>query len=304
MAHRIDLHIHSCYSEDGDYSIDYIFELAKKIGLRAISITDHDSIESIPDAVIASKKYGIEYIPGVELTTIYEDGSQQHLLGYYIHDNPQLNTTLKKIGQFRWEIAKRRIEKLREIGFSMNEDNVWEKANSRPPTATAIMLEVFENPENRNDKRLREYFEGEKSDNRLMFFYREYLAENMPAYVPFISIPIKEGIDVIKASGGIPVLAHPKFVNGEEHLKKIANMGIIGIEAISSYHSKEEIQYFKNFAHEYNLIITAGSDFHGPTSKPKVALGGIEGNDYSLLEELKKLYKNNKLSWHNILGRV
>ncbi len=289
MAHRIDLHIHSCYSEDGDYSVDDIFELASKIGLSAISITDHDSIESIPDALDASKLYGIEYIPGVEITTIYEDESQQHILGYYIHDNPQLNETLKKIGQFRWEIAKRRIKKLREIGFSMNEDNVWQKANNRPPTATAIMLEVFENPENRKDARLHDYFEGKKSDNRLMFFYREYLAENMPAYVPFISIPTQEGIDIIKASGGIPVLAHPKFVNGEKHLQKIASMGIMGIEAISSYHTKAEIDYFFNFAKKHNLVITAGSDFHGPTSKPKVALGGIEGNDYRLLEELKKL---------------
>ncbi|MEJ5361244.1 MAG: PHP domain-containing protein [Spirochaetota bacterium] len=294
MAHSIDLHIHSCYSEDGDYTVDIIFELAKNTGLSAISITDHDSIESIPDALNASKIYGVEYIPGVELTTIYEDGSQQHILGYYIHDNPHLNATLKRIGQFRWEIAKRRINKLREIGFAMNEDNVWKKANNRPPTGTAIMLEVFENPENQNDVRLKEYFEGKKSDNRLMFFYREYLAENMPAYVPFISIPTQEGIDVIKASGGIPVLAHPKFVNGEEHLQKIASMGIMGIEAISSYHTKQEIEYFKEFAVKHSLVITAGSDFHGPTSKPKVVLGGIEGNEYYLLEELKKLHNKHK----------
>lgn len=291
MAHRIDLHIHSHYSEDGDYSVDYLFELAAKKGLSAISITDHDSIESIPDALNASKIHGVEYIPGIELTTIYDDGSQQHILGYYIHENPQLNATLKQIGQFRWEIAKKRIKKLQEIGFSMNEDNVWQKANNRPPTATAIMLEVFENPENRNDKRLHEYFEGKKSDNRLMFFYREYLSENMPAYVPFISIPTKEGIDVIKSSGGIPVLAHPKFVNGEEHLRNIVSMGIMGIEAISSYHNEHEIAFFMEFAVQHNLVITAGSDFHGPTSKPKVSLGGIEGNDYRLLEELKKLHK-------------
>ncbi len=289
MAHRIDLHIHSHYSEDGDYSVDYIFELAKKLQLCALSITDHDSIESIPDAALSAEKYGIEYVPGVELTTIYEDGSQQHILGYYIQDNPQLNATLKRIGQFRWEIAKRRIGKLREIGFSMNEDNVWKKANNRPPTGTAIMLEVFENPANRNDIRLQEYYEGKKADNKLMFFYREYLAENMPAYVPFISIPTHEGIEVIKASGGIPVLAHPKFVNGEEHLQKIVSMGIMGIEAISSYHTKEEIVKFEEFAKKHNLVITAGSDFHGPTSKPKVILGGIEGNGYLLLEELKKL---------------
>ncbi|MDH7552301.1 MAG: PHP domain-containing protein [Spirochaetota bacterium] len=290
MAYRIDLHIHSHYSEDGDYSVDYLFELAAKKGLSAISITDHDSIESIPDALKASNIYGVEYIPGVELTTIYDDGSQQHILGYYIHDNPQLNATLKQIGLFRWEIAKKRIKKLQEIGFSMNEDNVWQKANNRPPTATAIMLEVFENPENRNDKRLQEYFEGKKSDNRLMFFYREYLSENMTAYVPFKSIPTKEGIDVITSSGGIPVLAHPKFVNGEEHLRNIVSMGIMGIEAISSYHTKQEIAFFQEFAATHNLIVTAGSDFHGPTSKPKVSLGGIEGNDYRLLEELKKLH--------------
>jgi len=287
---QIDLHIHSHYSEDGDYSVDYIFELAKTIGLSAISITDHDSIDSIPDALESSKKYGIEFIPGVEITTIYEDGSQQHILGYFINSSATLHATLKRIGQYRWKIAKKRIQKLREIGFTMDEENVWKKANNRPPTATAIMLELFENPINRNDKRLKDYFEGEKADNRLMFFYREYLSEYKPAYVPFISISTQEGIDIIKASGGIPVLAHPKFVNGQKHLLNIAQMGIAGIEAISSYHTKDEIMFFKEFARKNNLIITAGSDFHGPTSKPKVQLGGIEGNDYSLLEELKRIH--------------
>jgi predicted metal-dependent phosphoesterase TrpH len=295
MTYRyIDLHIHSQYSEDGDYSVDHIFQMAKTIGLSAISITDHDAIDAIPEGIVCSEKYNIEFIPGIELTTIYEDGSQQHILGYFINNAPVLNAIVKKIGNYRHEIAKKRIQKLRDIGFAMNEKNVWRKANNRPPTATAIMLEVFENPQNRNDKRLEEYFNGKKSDNKLMYFYREYLAEHMPAYVPFISISTHEGIEVVKATGGVPVLAHPKFVKGEEHLKKIAVMGIAGIEAISSYHTKEDIDYFIRFAADHNLIITAGSDFHGPTSKPKVILGGIQGNDYRLLDELKKYRERSK----------
>ncbi|HSV96888.1 MAG TPA: PHP domain-containing protein [Spirochaetota bacterium] len=286
----IDLHMHSRYSEDGDHSVDELFSIARAAGLHAISITDHDSLESIADCADASERYGVEYAPGVEVTTVFPvDGSQQHILGYYIDEtNERLNSALEKIHACRVTVAKNRIKALHAIGFALDEDWVWKIAEGRAPTATAIMRAVLENWNNASDPRLDDYITGDKADNRLFHFYREYLLEGKPAYVPFESISTAEGIEAIKSAGGVPVLAHPKFVREKEWLDIIREYGILGIEAVSSYHEPEDIEFYLSYARKTGLLVTAGSDFHGPTTKPRVAMGGIEGNDYRLLEELRK----------------
>lgn len=286
----IDLHMHSRYSEDGDYSVDELFTIAAAAGLSAISVTDHDSIESIADCPSASARAGVEYVPGIELTTVFPvDGSQQHILGYYIDPEAGgLDLILKKIHGHRVNVAAERMKALQAIDFAVDEGRVWELAAGRAPTATAITRGVLENPDNAADPRLAEYFHGAKSDNRLFHFYREFLLEGRPAYVPFESISASEGVEAIKNAGGVPVLAHPKFAKKREWLDIIRTYGILGIEAVSSYHGPEDIAFYLEYARRTGLLVTAGSDFHGPTTKPRVAMGGITGNDYRLLEELRK----------------
>ncbi|MGV7929424.1 MAG: PHP domain-containing protein [Spirochaetota bacterium] len=286
----IDLHTHSRFSEDGDHPVDELFSIARAAGLSAISVTDHDSIESIADCALASKRHGVEYVPGVEITTVFPiDGSQQHILGYYIDGTgSRLVPVLDKIHNCRISVAKNRMKALRAMGFTLDEDRVWEIAEGRAPTATAITRAVLENERNATDPRLVEYFTGDKADNRLFHFYREFLLEGKPAHVPFESISTAEGIAAIKSAGGIPVLAHPRFVREKEWLDVIRGYGIQGIEAISSYHKPDDIAFYLSYADETGLMVTAGSDFHGPTTKPRVAMGGIEGNDYRLLEILRK----------------
>lgn len=290
MSKPIDLHIHSDFSEDADLSVDAIFQLATDLRISAISITDHDSLEAIPVARSICDTYRIEYIPGVELTTVFSfDGSQQHVLGYFIDENDaELRSVLEKIYRFRYGIARKRIEALKRIHFALDDDRIWQLTAQRPPTATSIMLEVFNNEKNAGDMRLKDYFHGKKRENRLSNFFREFLTADGAAYVPFESISLEEGIDVIRKAGGIPVLAHPIFVKRREWLDTIADYGIEGIEAITTYHEKEDTLFFLAFARRRSLLITAGSDFHGPTSKPRVKLGGIEGNDYTYLSLLKK----------------
>ena len=221
MKKLIDLHIHSNLSEDGDLSVEEIFRQAIDLSLSAISITDHDSIESISIAKAINREIDIEYIPGVEITTVFsEDGSQQHILGYFIDErNTDLQSVLKRIYNFRVSIAKKRIDALKNIGFELDDGRIWEMAGTRAPTATSIMSEIFNNKKNMPDKRLKAYFHGEKSRNRLPIFYKEYLTEEQPAYVPFESIPVIDGISVIKKAGGIPILAHPIFVKKNEMAK-------------------------------------------------------------------------------------
>jgi len=286
----IDLHIHSTFSEDGELSIQEILELAVARGISAIAVTDHDSVRSIPVARDLAQGYGVEHVPGVEVTTVLnDDGSQQHILGYYVDENNrELLEALERISAFRIEIAKERMAALKNAGFSLDEDMVWELAAGRAPTAASIMRAVLENPENESDPRMDSYYRGTRKDNQLPNFYREYLSEGGAAYVPFKSIGVAEGIEVIRKAGGVPILAHPVFAKKETFLDHMVDMGIAGLEAISTYHTPEQVEYYTTYADSRELLVTAGSDYHGPVSKPKVQLGGIEGNSYDLLEKIKK----------------
>lgn len=296
MTRLIDLHIHSHYSEDADLPVEELFRVAREASLAAVSITDHDSIESIEDALPLSAGAHLLYIPGVEITTVFPtDGSQQHILGYFVDGEcPLLRKTIKRIGECRLLVARERIEALRRIGFILDENRIWKRTGDRAPAATSIMLELFRNEANADDPRLKDYFEGDRKGNRMSFFYLEYLTEGMPAYVPFQSITVEEGIHAVKRAGGIPVLAHPVFVRKREWLDVIAEAGIQGIEAISTYHGREDIEFFLGYAKHRGLLVTAGSDFHGPTSKPGVKLGGITGNDFEYARRLADFHERGK----------
>lgn len=292
----IDLHIHSSYSEDADYSVEEIFTLAEQAGLAALSITDHDSLESIAPAIEASKKHGIEYAPGIELTTVFPlDGSQQHILGYFIDEgNSSLALLLEEIHGFRLSVAERRMEALRRIGFAIDERRVREMVGGRAPAATSIICEALDNPGNAKDPRLSEYRGGVKSGNRIMHFYAQFFTEGSPAYVPFESVDTESGVRAIREADGVAVLAHPVFLKDRSRLDVIRDYGIRGIEAISSYHGAADMEFFLSYAGENGLLATAGSDFHGPTTKPRVAVGGITGNSYSLYERLKEEKKRGR----------
>ncbi len=295
----IDLHIHSNFSEDADFSIEEIFRLATGSSLSAISITDHDSIHSIDKANSVKNSYSIEYIPGVEITTVFPiDNSQQHILGYFVDNkDPNLLACLKNIVEYRKETAKDRIEALKKLNFFLDENRILKMTGERPIGPIAIINELLNNENNLKDKRLDIYFNGKKKNNKIGNFFNDYLKENGKAYVPFKSISTQEGIDIIKKAGGIPVLAHPIYVKNRNWLNTIKKMGIIGIEAVSTYHNPEDIAYYLEYATKNGLLITAGSDYHGPTAKPNIKLGpqeGQSGMNYEYFEALKELHRYNK----------
>jgi 3',5'-nucleoside bisphosphate phosphatase len=290
MNKKIDLHIHSNFSEDADLSVNEIFSLAQESSISAISITDHDSIESVDKAEIISKNYSLEYIPGVEISTVFPiDNSQQHILGYFINNKDKgLSDCLENIAGYRKVIEKQRIEALRKLNFSLDENKIRQMTGNRPSTAVSIMTELFTNKANLNDQRLHVYLYGEKKDRKIYHFYKDYFTKNGLAYVPFKSISTQEGIEVIKNAGGIPVIAHPIMLNKKKYLNIIKEMGILGIEAVSTYHKQKDIEFYLKYAEKNKLLITAGSDFHGPTAKPHIKLGSQDGMDYSFFEKLKE----------------
>ncbi len=293
---KIDLHIHSSFSEDADLSVNEIFKSATEASIAVISITDHDSIQSIGEALVIKEQYPVEYIPGVEITTVFPaDGSQQHILGYYVDPgNTGINEIIEKITDFRKIVARERIDALRNINFTLDEANILKTTGDRPISAVSIMLEILTNKNNLNDPRLEVYLRGEKKNDKIRHFYRDYLLEGKPAYVPFRSISCSEGIDTIKAAGGVPVLAHPVFVKKTEFLDDLKEMGLGGIEAVSTYHKPKETAFYLEYASKNDLLITAGSDFHGKTSKPDIKLGEQEGMYYSYFEKLKEYHLKNE----------
>ncbi|MGL4371000.1 MAG: PHP domain-containing protein, partial [Spirochaetota bacterium] len=211
MAGAVDLHIHSSFSDDGDYPVAEIFSLSLKAGLSAIAITDHDSTASVAEAKKCLPAYpGIEYIPGIELTTMFsENRSQQHILGYFIkEDSPVLIALCSRISSDRLNLAYERLDALEKAGIAVSNERLAFKKNT-PPTATAVIRSVLENPDNAENILCRPYIRGEKSSNRVMNFYRDFFAEGKPAWVPFRSIPTEQAVAAIREAEGVPVLAHP-----------------------------------------------------------------------------------------------
>ncbi|MEW6457277.1 MAG: PHP domain-containing protein [Acidobacteriota bacterium] len=286
MENFIDLHIHSNKSSDGDLSPEEIIVLAKKAGFTAISISDHDSLDAYPEALEKGKKYGIEVIPNIEVTTNF-NGRELHILFPFIKwKSKEIESFIKKIKKRRFRLALKRIEKLKEIGFNISMDEVLESSQGTPPLGTAIAKVILE--KERTNPRLEKYFEKDtfKAPYR---FYKDYFEENKPAYVHFENIPAEEAIKIGKSFGGVPVLAHPgasfcRIETGDAIILKKA--GLKGLEVWTSYHNEELTEKYLKMALDNGLIPSAGSDFHGKI-KPIVTIGMVKG-DYRILEDLKK----------------
>ncbi|HNX57774.1 MAG TPA: PHP domain-containing protein [Spirochaetota bacterium] len=275
----IDLHIHSSFSDDGDYSVGDIFQRAKEHSLEAIAVTDHDTLSHIGECVEYSTSSGVELVPGFEITTMHPmDASQQHILCYFADPgNIALRALCNRIRSDRIELARERFHALEKIGFNHDPSIIDHKKDSQI-TATTIVKEILSHPDNTNHPLLQKYFSGPCKDDRIMCFYREFLASGKPGYVPFRSIPTKDAIITVINAHAVPVLAHPVQVKSEAILDDIRSSGIIGIEVYSSYHTPDDTKRFCDYAKTNHLIATAGSDFHGPTAKPHVGFASITGN--------------------------
>ena len=275
----IDLHIHSSFSDDGDYPVKELFRRAEEHSLEAIAITDHDTLSHIGECVEYSASSGVELVPGFEITTMHPaDASQQHILCYFADPgNSALKALCDRIRTDRIELAKERFHALSKIGFNYD-SSVLERKKDSQITATTVVKEILSHPENRNHPLLQKYFTGPCKDDRIMCFYREFLAADKQGHVPFRSIPTGDAVATVLDAHAVPVLAHPVQVKSEAILDDIRSSGIIGIEAYSSYHTPDDTKRFIEYAEKHHLIATAGSDFHGPTAKPHVGFASITGN--------------------------
>ena len=287
---RVDLHIHSLNSSDGDFAPVALLQMAKEKGLKAISISDHDTVGAYPDALEWSAKLGVELIPSVELTTLF-DGREFHLLLPFVNwESGALARILAKVTQARMEEAKDRVAKLKQLGFDIDWDEVILNTKGGPPLGVSIAQILIDKGRKEKNPALRAYYEG---TNRLFapyFFYRDYFLEEKPAFVPRRTVDLLEALEQLAGDGVAPVLAHPGayFERAtREDLVTLKGRGLVGIEVYSSYHDQVQARFYTALAGELDLVATAGSDFHGRI-KPHVIFGQLKEGTYRMVEELRE----------------
>lgn len=271
---KLDMHIHSTGS-DGTYDFEEIIDIAIKKELEIFSITDHDNLNVQKDARNYCKDKDIKYITGVEISTEYPN--MLDVLGYGIDlDNELLNKSLKEIQDYRIRRNDMMVDKLNELGLTIDLLEIRDVAGSdiigRPHIARVLMNKGYV--------------------NTMDEAFSVYLGNNKKAFVPKIKLKPENAIEIITKAGGKAVLAHPKYItNSDDRLnsliKKFKDAGLWGIEAFYSKHRRSDIDKFKNLAKKFDLNITAGSDFHGD-NKPEIDLG-MEICDDFLDESIRKL---------------
>ena len=290
MDDRIDLHIHSDRSSDGDCSPEHIVDLAKKADLRAIAISDHDTVDAYPETIRYGEEKGVEIIPSLELTTLFE-GREFHLLCPLINwKSDVLGNLVKEVAERRRHEARERVEKLQNLGFDIGWEEVLFASDPYPPLGVTIAQLILNKAEKNKTPGFSPYLEGENKMFAPYHFYKDYFMEGKPASVPRRNVELFEVLDKVLLSGGVPVVAHPGayFQSAKkEDLKRLKERGLKGLEVYSSYHDETQKSLYKSIAEELDLVPTAGSDFHG-SIKPHIHFGELEEGGYWMVEELKK----------------
>lgn len=281
----IDLHAHTTAS-DGEHTPTELVEKAAAIGLEALAITDHDTTAGVAEALVAGAKWGIEIIPGIELSaeppaTPSGKRAQCHILGLFIDPNCVIL-----------------LERLRSVIDQRNRRNQLIINRMRDELHWDITLKDVERAAG-GDVIARPHFarvmvhKGYVSSIREAF--HTYLGKGGKAYVDRGRLAANEAIGLIHAAGGVAVLAHPNNLQmdtreTEAYLRTLKTAGLDAIEARYNLHSPEDTTRYLALAKRLGLRTSGGSDFHGLSVKPTVLLGHVEGDcpaPHSLLGELR-----------------
>lgn len=257
-----DLHIHSTAS-DGLLTPTDIIKWGANKGLKALSITDHDSVAGVCSVFEYSKEIGIELIPGIELSTEYE-GSEVHILGYFIdYKDELLDNFLNKLINSRIDRAHKMIKKLNSLGYNIIFDDICEvakdaKSIGRPHVARVMVKYGY-------CKSIEEVFE-------------KFIGYGKPAYIERYKISPFEAVELIKKCHGVSSIAHPGLIvniNKQRLIKKLKSWGLQGIEVYHTRHSIADVHCFEEIAKENGLIATGGTDCHGVMINGEPIIGAV-----------------------------
>lgn len=244
-ARLVDLHLHSTAS-DGANAPEAVVAAARAAGLRALALTDHDTVEGIAAAAAAAATAGVELIPGIELSA-YEGAEEVHLLGLHLERLEMMRDAMGIFQAARRERAEGIVRLLNAQGVRITFDDVLavagDAAIGRPHVARAMV-------ENGWAMDLRDAFE-------------RYLGAGRPAYLDKRRIGVAEAIDLVHQCGGLAVLAHPGSAGTVDALSRLARAGLDGVEVLHPSHSAEDRARLLAVARQLGLVPSGGSDSHG-----------------------------------------
>lgn len=248
----VDLHSHSTAS-DGALAPTEVVETAKRAGLVAFALTDHDTLAGVPEAQEAGKRLGVRVVPGVELSLM--DGEREvHMLGLHIAKVAELQAKLEDVRDSRKSRAEQIVAKLNALGVAVTVDAVFKEsaggAVGRPHVAKALIAGGFVRDQ-------REAFD-------------KYLGTGRAANVEKQRITIADGIRLIHDCGGIAVIAHPGGDGRRERVEPMVALGLDGLEVKHPGHSGEDMLRIEALAEFFGLVKSGGSDWHGATTGPRV----------------------------------
>ncbi|MBS4023434.1 MAG: PHP domain-containing protein [Dethiobacter sp.] len=246
MAVAADLHIHTTAS-DGLLTPQEVVASAARLGLHAISVTDHDTVDGLKEAVQAAEKTSLEVIPGIELSTEHRD-KEIHILGYYIDiNNYELSLLLAALQKSRAGRAEKMVEKLESLGKNIEMKSVSRIAGRAAPGRPHIARALLERGYVKNMKQA----------------FDELIGHQGPAYVERFKLTPQEAINIIKKAGGVAVWAHPGLTGDNSLLKEFLCSGLQGLEVYHPEHSWHAVSRYRSLAREWGLLVTGGSDYHG-----------------------------------------
>ena len=270
---KIDLHMHSIASLDGEFTTQQLIDIAYFQQLNIIAIADHNSTKAYHQVYNAKD---IKLIPAIELDCVLE-GVDYHLLGYFIHPFDEVYDKIEEdiLNQERQASHKRlsMLKKHLHLHIALDELDALSRDGIYVPET--ICEVAMKDERNKDNPYLQPYFKGgNRSDNPYVNFYWDYCSQGKIAYTKINFMSMQDAIAIIHKQGGFAVLAHPgnNVKEKSERIAALKQVDLDGIEVYSSYHNKEQVAFYQQFALANNLLQTCGSDFHGKT-KPNVKMG-------------------------------
>ena len=259
MAYNLaDLHCHS-YCSDGLRTPAQAVQEAHAAGVRALSLTDHDTVDGIEEATAASRDRGIEFVPGTELSGHIEE-REVHLLAYFVDwRSSALDDYLSLQKQRRHERGVAIVERLNDLGVELTIKEVLDRANgglvARPHIAAAMI--------------------GSGAVATKEEAFDRYIGDRGPAVVPKRRCPVGDVIDLVHSLGGVAVLAHPGKSMPVAVVTYLVEQGLDGLEVYHPAHQPAQIEHYTRLAERYDLLQTGGSDSHGEPEGPRIGDYGI-----------------------------
>lgn len=281
MEKLTDLHTHSTAS-DGTFSPSEVAALAKEAGLASVALTDHDTTDGLDEFMEAGRSLGIETIPGIELAAGYKN-TELHIVGLFVdYKSSALKESMEFIVNERNERNKKMIKALSRIGMEISLRELEENAGGNIITR-AHYANVMVN---------RGYVKNKEEA------FDRYISSGRPGYVKRETLTPKTCIEVIRKSGGIPVLAHATlygygYLEIHNLVGKLKGYGLMAMETIYSTYTPRQSEELRKICEYYKLMKSGGSDFHG-LNKPDIKIGTGRGAlkiPQSFADEMKDILK-------------